>query len=86
MSQKLSVNNFRWTEDTSQLNEGFIKNYNEESDEAYILAVDVQHLEKLQDLHNNLPFLPERMEIEKVEKLVVNLRDKIEYTQEMLYT
>ena len=86
MSQKLSVNNFGWTEDTSQLNEHFIKNYNEESDEAYILAVDVQHLEKLQDLHNNLPFLPERMEIEKVEKLVVDLRDKIEYTQEMLYT
>ena len=86
MSQKLSVNNFRWTEDTSQLNEDFIKNYNEESDEAYILAVDVQHLEKLKDLHNNLPFLPERMEIEKVEKLVVDLRDKIEYTQEMLYT
>ena len=84
MSQKLSVNNFGWTEDTSQLNEDFIKNYNEESDEGYILAVDVQHLEKLQDLHNNLPFLPERMEIEKVEKLVVNLRDKIEYTQEML--
>ena len=86
MSQKLSVNNFGWTEDTSQLNEHVIKNYNEESDEAYILAGDVQHLEKLQDLHNNLPFLPERMEIEKVEKLVVNLRDKIEYTQEMLYT
>ena len=86
MSQKLSVNNFGWTEDTSQLNEHVIKNYNEESDETYILAVDVQHLEKLQDLHNNLPFLPERMEIEKVEKLVVNLRDKIEYTQEMLYT
>ena len=86
MSQKLSVNNFGWTEDTSQLNEDFIKNYNEESDKGYILAVDVQHLEKLQDLHNKWLFLPERMEIEKVEKLVVNLRDKIEYTQEMLYT
>ena len=35
MSQKLSVNNFEWIEDTSQFNEDFIKNYNEESDEWY---------------------------------------------------
>ena len=29
--------------------------------------------------HNDLPFLPERMKIEKVEKLVTNLHDKTEY-------
>ena len=34
---------------------------------------DVQHLEKLHELHNDLPFLPERMKIGKVEKLVTNL-------------
>ena len=33
---------------------------------------DVQHLEKLHELHNDLPFLPERMKIGKVEKLVTN--------------
>ena len=33
MSQKLPVNNFEWIKDTSQFNEDFIKNYNEESDE-----------------------------------------------------
>ena len=44
-----------------------------------ILEVDVQYLEKLHELHNNLPFLPERMKIKKVEKLVANLHDKIEY-------
>ena len=31
MSQKLSVNNFAWIEDTSQFNENFIKSYNEEA-------------------------------------------------------
>ena len=31
MSQKLPVINFEWTKDTSQFNEDFIKNYNEES-------------------------------------------------------
>ena len=29
--QKLPVNNFEWIKDTSQFNEDFIKNYNEES-------------------------------------------------------
>ena len=79
LSQKLPVNNFEWIKDTSQFNEDFIKNYNEESDEGYFLEVDVQYLEKLHELHNDLPFLPERMKIEKVEKLVANLHDKTEY-------
>ena len=79
MLQKLPVNNFEWIKDTSQFNEDFIKNYNEESDEGYFLEVDVQYLEKLHELHNDLPFLAERMKIEKVENLVANLHDKVEY-------
>ena len=34
---------------------------------------------ELHELHNDLPFLPERIKIEKVEKLVTNLQDKTEY-------
>ena len=79
MSQKLTVNNFEQIKDNSQFNEDFIKNYNEESDEGYFIKVGVQYLEKLHELHNDLPFLPERIEIEKVEKLVANLHDKTEY-------
>ena len=63
MSQKLPVNNFKWIKDVSQFNENFIKNYNEESDEGYFLEDDVQYLEKLHELHNCLPFLPERIKI-----------------------
>ena len=63
MSQKLPVNNFEWIKDPSHFNEYFIKNYNEGSDEEYFLEVDVQYLEKLHELHNDLPFLPERMKI-----------------------
>ena len=51
----------------------------EESDEGYFLEVDVQYPEKFHKLHNDLPFLPERMKIAKVEKLVTNLHDKTEY-------
>ena len=55
------------------------KNYNEESDEGYFLEVDIQYPEKLHELHNDLPFLPERIKIEKLEKFVTNLHDKTEY-------
>ena len=77
--EKLPVNNFEWIKDTSQFNEDFIKNYNEESDEGYFLEVDVQYLEKWHELRNKLPFLPERIKIEKVKKLVANLHYKTEY-------
>ena len=79
MSQKLPVNKFDWVAETSQLNEYFIKNYNEKSDEGYLLEVDVQFPEKLHEVHNDLPFLPERMKLGKIEKLVTNLHDKSEY-------
>ena len=81
MAQKLPVNNFEWIKDTSQFNEDFKRHYNEESDEEYFLEDDVQYLKKLDHLHNDLPFLPERMKIEKLEKLVANLHDKTEYVK-----
>ena len=56
-----------------------LKKYNGESDEAYFLKVDVQYPEKLYELYNDLPFLPERMKLRKIKKLVTNLHDKIEY-------
>ena len=52
--------------------------YKEENDKGYFLEGDVQYLEKLHEFHNDLPFLPERMEIKKVEMLVANLHDKTE--------
>ena len=64
MLQKLPVNNFEWMKDTSQFDKHFIKDYNEESDSGFFLEVDVQYIAKLHDLHNDLPFLTERMKIE----------------------
>ena len=64
MSQKLPENNFEGTKDTSQLNEDFTKSYNEKRFEGYFPEVDVQYLEKLHELQNDLPLLPERMKIE----------------------
>ena len=70
MSQKLPVNNFEWVKDTYQFSKDFIKKYNEESDKGYFLEVDIPDLKKLHEIHNDLPFLPERIKIEKVEMLV----------------
>ena len=53
-----------------------LKNYNIDSDERYFLEIDVQYLRKLHDFHNDLPILPERMKIGKVEKLVAKLNNK----------
>ena len=75
MPQKLPVNNFEWMED----NQDFLKNYNEERGEGYFLKVDLQYAEKINEPHNDLPFLPEIMKIEEVEKLLADIHDKTEY-------
>ena len=77
MSEPLPVNRFEWMEDLSKIDEDFIKNY--DSDKGYILEVDVEYPENLYDLHSDLPFLPEKMKIDKCSKLVCNLYDKKDY-------
>ena len=77
MALKLPVNGFMWyNEYLSDFNEDFIKNYNENSDIGYFLEVDVEYPKKLFSSHKDLPFLPERKKIEKVENLVCGIEDK----------
>ena len=79
MPQNLPVNNFEWIKDTYQFNGDFIKGYDEKSDEGYFFEVEVQYLEKSQEIHNQLLFLAERMKTKKVEKLAANLHVNTEY-------
>ena len=72
---KLPVNRFKWAEDLSEFNEDFIKSYNEKSNERYILKVNVQYHENLHEHHNELPCWPKMKKVDKVKKLVANLRD-----------
>ena len=44
-----------------------------------ILEVDLTYPEKLHDLHNDYPLAPERLIVNKVEKLIPNLNDKTKY-------
>ena len=62
-----------------KFNEDFIKNYDEDRDKGYIFEVNVQYSKYLRDLHSDLSFLPEKMKINKCNKLVFNLHDKNNY-------
>ena len=68
MSEKVPVNNFEWIKDTSQFNKDFRKNYDEESGEGYFLEFDDQYLEKLHEICNDWPFLPEIIKTENSQK------------------
>ena len=83
MSKKVPVNEFKWIDNNETagpvINEDFIKNYDENNEKSYIFEVDVKYPKRLHDLHSDLPFLSERMEINKCKKLVCNLYNKKQY-------
>ena len=79
MPQKLPVDGFKWKQYISEFNEDFIKNYYEDSDKEYISEVGVEQPKNLHYLQSDLPFLPERMRINKCNKLVCYLYDKNNY-------
>ena len=80
MSKRLPTGNFQWIEDSSIFTEDYIKNYDENSDTGYLLVADVTYPKDLYEKHKYLPFLPEKLKIDKSTKLSCNLNDKILYT------
>ena len=68
-----------WVKNLSKIDEDFLKNYDEDSDKGYILEVDIEYPKKLHGLHSDLPFLLERMKIDKCSKLVCNFYDENKY-------
>ena len=83
ISKKLPVNKFKWIDNNETagpvINEDFIKTYDENNDKGYIFEVDVKYPIRLHDLHSDSPFLSERMEVNKCNKLVCNLFNKKKY-------
>ena len=76
MSRKLSVNGYKWVKNLSKFNEDFVKDYDENGGKGYFLEVDVEYPKTLFNSHKDLPFLPERKKVEKVEKLICSIEDK----------
>ena len=75
MSQPLPTGGFKWVD----VNHNEISELATRTDKGYLLEVDVSYPKELHNQHNDLPFMCERMEINGVEKLVPNLRDKKNY-------
>ena len=75
MSQPLPTGGFKWVD----VNPNEISELATRTDKGYVLEVDVSYPKELHNPHNDLPFMSERMEINGVEKLVPNLRDKKSY-------
>ena len=75
MSQPLPTGGFKWVD----VNPNEISELRTRTNEGYVLEVDVSYPEELHNQHNDLPFICERMEINGIEKLVPNLRDKKNY-------
>ena len=61
MSKKLPVNGFKWLDSNkiNEINEDFIKNYDENNHKGYIFEMDVKYPKRLHELHSDLPFLSE---------------------------
>ena len=79
MTRKLPVGGFKWVKNVSKIDEEFIKNYDENSNIGLFLKVDIECPKELHDLHSDLPFLPEKMGINRHSKLVCTLYDKKGY-------
>ena len=70
MSKKLPTRGFKW------MNKYEFNNWENYS---CILEVDLDYPKELHDLYNDYPLAPEQIEVNKVEKLIPNLRDKEKY-------
>ena len=72
MSQPLPTGGFKWTD----VNPNEISEFATRTDKGYVLDVDSSYPKELHNQHNHFQLMCQRMEINGVEKLVPNLRDK----------
>ena len=72
MCKKMPTHGFKW------MNKKELANWRTVG--GCILEVDLEYPKELHDLHNDYPLAPERMIVNKVEKLIPNLKKKKRYT------
>ena len=87
MSQPLPTGEFKWVDienlkgrarELKRAIDMMVRNSNNHG-VGYVLEVDVKYPRELHDLHNDLPFMCEKIRVSGVEKLVPNLQDKKKY-------
>ena len=75
MSQSLLTGGFRWV----SIKPNEVRELAARTDKGYLLEVDVSYPRELHDSYNDLPFMCERIKINRVKKLVPNLHNKRNY-------
>ena len=84
MSEKMPHKDFKWVDvendQPSHCGQSpSLEKITLDGDLGYILEVDLEYPNELHDLHNDYPLAPETMEINKVNKLTPNLKNKTKY-------
>ena len=79
MLQPLPTGEFRWINCDSWDPKRLVDMLSAEKKYGYLLEVDVSYPKKLHDLHNDIPFMCNKMKVNGVEKLIPNLYDKRKY-------
>ena len=79
MSQPLPTGEFRWINCDGWDPEKLINMLSKEKKYGYLLEVDVKYPRELHNLHNDIPFMCDKININGVEKLIPNLYDKKKY-------
>ena len=70
---------FKWVEDFSDFDEGFINSYNVKNKKGFFFDVEIQYPGELHERDNDLLLLQQRMKIKKVVKRIDKLHNKNEY-------
>lgn len=76
MSQIFPVYGFKWRNHKFNFYEEISQIYDKNSENEYMLELDIEYTKELQKAHHYLPFLQETMNIGKYQKLVCNLHGK----------
>ena len=76
MCKKLPIGEFTWAKKPSIYTEEAIKMYDENNDYGAILEVDIEYPAMARVKHKDLPFLPQRKKMNKVNKFVTTIDDK----------
>ena len=72
--KELPIDSFKWIVELEKFATEFIKNYDVDSHTGYLLEVDIEYPQKVNETHRGLPFLSI-----KKDKLLTTLEDKESY-------
>ena len=77
MSQKLSTHGFKWI----NINKSKVIQLLEKRDtnKGYIFEVDLEYPDTLWKSHNDYPLAPEKIKVDKIEKLICSFKPKTHY-------